>query len=87
MCSRRFNRDSANVACRHLGFPGALRATRDFPFSLTAPVWLGDTRCTGQESSLEQCSHEGIGNYNARYCRLPATDIGVVCIGMYACGI
>ena len=83
VCDQLFNFNSANVACRRLGFPGALSIRTNISFSLTAPVWMGNVQCTGDESGLEQCSHGGFGNFYGIRCRLPASDVGVMCIGMY----
>ena len=80
VCDRNFGINSANVACRRLGYPGALRPSTSFP-SVRAQVWLDNVRCIGNETGLEQCSHEGIGN------RLSSCyyyeDAGVYCIGTY----
>ena len=80
VCDTNFGINSANVACRRLGFPGALRASTSFPY-VRAQVWLDNVRCIGNETGLEQCSHEGIGN-RLRSCYY-YDDAGVVCIGTY----
>ena len=77
--------NSANVVCRRLGFPGALRVRTDLPWT-TATVWLDNVQCIGNETGLEQCPHLGFGLYRQgsffyqcdRY-----EDVGVVCIGMH----
>ena len=80
VCETNFGINSANVACRRLGYPGALRPSTGFP-SVRAQVWLDNVRCIGNETGLEQCSHQGIGNHlsSCDYYE----DAGVYCIGMY----
>ena len=81
ICDEGFTFNSANVACRRLGFPGALSIRRDFPYSASAPFWLSHVRCIGNEDGLEQCRHLGFGDYGV-FCD-EWDDIGVVCIGAY----
>ena len=40
----------------------------------TGPVFLGNLQCSGTESSLLSCSHQGIGNSCSH-----SYDFGVVC--------
>ena len=78
VCYRPFSLNSANVACRRLGFPGAVSYKQWFSYHLPATIWLSDVQCFGNETGLEQCSHLGFGNYG--YCGEYAE---VLCIGMY----
>ena len=80
MCDTSFSINNANVACRRLGYPGALRASARFHYT-TAQIWLDEVRCIGNETGLEQCSHQGLGNY--LYSCRHFDDTGVVCIGTY----
>ena len=43
----------------------------------TGQIWLNNVQCLGNETSLEQCPHDGFGNHNCYHYR----DIGVECIG------
>ena len=77
-----FSLNSANVACRRVGFPGAVSvpARTWTSYSSTTPFWLRDVQCFGNETGLEQCSHLGFNNYT--HCgRLDV--VGVLCIGMH----
>ena len=80
VCDTNFGINSANVACRRLGFLSALRASKNFPYT-TAQVWLDNVQCIGNETGLEHCSHLGFG-IRFLSCR-SFEDAGVVCIGMY----
>ena len=33
----------------------------------TGPIWLDDVSCTGSESELLECPHNGIGNHNCNH--------------------
>ena len=86
ICFDSFSFNSANVACRRLGFPGAVEVqqinTRSTT-SPTSPMWLTYVHCFGNETAIEQCPHSGFGNpaFGCDYYR----DVGVQCIGMYVC--
>ena len=69
--------DSANVACRRLGFPGATHVIRNVAPG-SGQIWLNRVQCVGDETGLEQCSHDGFGNI-AWYCN-HYDDMGVECL-------
>lgn len=74
-----FDLASANVICRQLDYPGALRVAGYYEFGQgTGQIWLTYVHCTGRESSLEQCTHSGFGTGSCYY-----DDVGVECIGMF----
>ena len=79
VCDYDLDFNTANVACRHLGFPGALTVKSNFD-SIIAQVWLEDIQCIGNETTLEQCSHQGFGSQESR---CYSYDHGIVCIGMH----
>ena len=82
VCEWYFTISSANVACRRLGFPGALSIVTNYRLPLSVPLWLSNVQCIGNESGLEQCSHSGFGNYESFCSQNYKPDVGVVCIGM-----
>lgn len=78
VCNDLFNLTAANVVCRELGFPGALRVANNEEFGTgRSQIWLDDIECIGNESSILQCSNNGFGIHNCQH----AKDIGVACIG------
>ena len=75
-----FDIDEANVVCEELGYQGATRYYTYAYFGQgSGPIWLAHLACTGNETSLHYCSHDGIGNIH--YCD-HYDDVGVVCQGI-----
>ena len=78
-----FDLASADVICRQLGYPGALRVANIFEFFTTTDhVWLTNLDCAGNESTLEDCPHSGFGTDSSCF----YDEVGVECTGMlYIC--
>ena len=76
-----FDINEANVVCRELGYRGATRYNYAYYYYGigSGPIWLAHLACTGDETSLHYCSHDGIGNIH--YCN-HYDDVGVVCQGI-----
>ena len=66
VCADQWNKHDADVACRMMDFDRALSAFlyREKRRTRKSGVWLKNLRCTGNESSLFECSHEGLGSHN-----------------------
>ncbi|XP_038072278.1 uncharacterized protein LOC119740886 isoform X2 [Patiria miniata] len=76
VCEDSWGLDDALVACRQLGFPGAIEATQGGSFgSGSGPIHLDDVACTGTENNLESCPHGGIGVHNCTHNQ----DAGITC--------
>ena len=45
----------------------------------TIPILLANVSCTGDESNLTKCKHNGIGIHNCKH----SEDVGVDCMGMF----
>ena len=76
----RFDLGSANVICRQLGYPGAVRVAQYLEFGAgSGQIWLTELSCTGTENSLEQCPHDGFG---IGECYFLGDDVGIECMGM-----
>ena len=66
----------ADVACRELGFPGAVAAHGSAYFGQgTGPIWLNDVGCSGSEHTLDNCHSNPRGNNTCDH----SEDAGVVC--------
>ena len=61
VCDDDWDLTDANVVCRQLGFPGGVAATTSAASGGGAgkKIWMHSVRCTGNESSLTDCSHGG----------------------------
>ena len=67
--------NDAKVACRQLGFTKAVGYWRYGRGS--GKVWLYNMQCTGTETSLHSCTHNGWGKV-ASYCNSNKYDAGVI---------
>ena len=80
VCDSTWNITNGNVVCQQLGFPGAIRATRNsyFPFSNeeSSMITLSDTHCSGNEPSLALCRN----SWQAGGCN-SSHHAGVICKG------
>ena len=65
----------AKVACRQLGFTNAVGASHQGRG--TGKIWLWSMDCSGLETSLGSCSHNGWGSV-ASYCNNHVEDAGVI---------
>ena len=75
-----FDLANANVICRQLGYPSALRVAGYFEFGAgTGQIWLTNLYCTGTESSLGECPNGGFGTGT---CYFTDDDVGIECLGM-----
>ncbi|XP_022110410.1 deleted in malignant brain tumors 1 protein-like [Acanthaster planci] len=76
VCDDSWGLQDAQVACRQLGFPGAVTATSQASYGRgSGPILLDDLLCNGNEANLEDCPHRGIGVHNCGH----NEDAGVVC--------
>ena len=81
VCSNNWDIKEATVACRQLGFAGALQAgslRSSHTLRENEALWMDLLYCRGNESSLKECNHrilrKGYGNFH--WCR----DAGVLCL-------
>ena len=73
VCDDNWNIQNAQVVCRQLGLGGAITST--YYGRGTGKIWLDDVECTGNETSLGNCEHEGWGDHNCGH----REDIGIQC--------
>ncbi|XP_072621202.1 antigen WC1.1-like [Vulpes vulpes] len=76
-----WNLEAAHVVCRQLGCGDAVDAPRGAYFgSGHGPIWLSYIVCKGTESTLNDCSHSFLQDYQKRLFS-HSRDAGVVCSG------
>ncbi|KAM9202995.1 HHIP-like protein 1 isoform 2-T3 [Dugong dugon] len=77
VCDDGWDAAAAAVVCRQLGFAHAVRAVKraEFGEGSRLPILLDDVRCAGDEHSLLECAHAGVGVHNCGH----EEDAGVQC--------
>eukprot|EP00057_Strongylocentrotus_purpuratus_P009602 XP_011664076.1 PREDICTED: scavenger receptor cysteine-rich type 1 protein M130-like [Strongylocentrotus purpuratus] len=77
VCDDFWDTTDASVVCRSLGFNGALEAVSSGPFGPgTGTIVLDDVKCIGNEASLVECPHIGLGVHDCDH----SQDAGVRCV-------
>ncbi|KAL0970257.1 hypothetical protein UPYG_G00239540, partial [Umbra pygmaea] len=78
VCDDSWDLNDAQVVCRQLRCGRALSAPMLAAFGVgNGTIWMDDVGCTGNESSLTQCRHNGFGIHNCVH----GEDAGAVCSG------
>ncbi|KAK2916401.1 hypothetical protein Q8A67_000775 [Cirrhinus molitorella] len=78
VCDNNWDMNDAAVVCRQLQCGSAISAPHGAAFGQSSrSIWLDDVECLGNEGTLTQCSHRGLGNHTCEH----SQDAGVVCLG------
>ncbi|XP_047598431.1 scavenger receptor cysteine-rich type 1 protein M130 isoform X4 [Lutra lutra] len=77
VCDDNFNIDHASVVCKQLECGSAVSFSGSANFGEgSGPIWFDDLICSGNESALWNCKHEGWGKHNCDH----SEDVGVICM-------
>ena len=80
VCDDSWDINDARVVCRALGYPGAYSAPHSAYFGQgIGQIWLDDVRCSGHETSIQSCPHNGWNVHNCRH----SEDASVICSSKY----
>ena len=76
MCDDEWDHKDAAVVCRYLGFYGGIALENNVFGSGMGTIWLDELGCTGEESALEFCTHNGWGYTNCGHSEDAAVSCG-----------
>jgi hypothetical protein len=80
VCDDDFNEDAAKVVCKHLGYKGSAIVKKEGFFGAgSGPIWLDQVICSGNETTIENCTHWNWGEHNCDH----TEDVGVICSNVY----
>lgn len=77
ICDDRWGMEESNVTCKQYGYPlGAQYWYSNAYFGKgNGTIWLDDVTCSGNETKLMNCRHNGWEGHNCRHYE----DVAVVC--------
>ena len=82
VCDDGWDIQDATVVCRQLGYGRALVALSNAFYGRgSGPIWYDNVLCQGNEASVTQCAHQGLGVHDCVH----SEDAGVICASECGC--
>ena len=78
VCDDFFDITEAHVVCNMLGFWSGDKTDNRKYITSDGPIWIDDLRCSGNETDIAECSHNGWGVHNCQH----REDVAVSCSGI-----
>ena len=76
VCGDLWDIKDAQVVCRQLGYPSAIKVPQYARFGQgSGKIWLDNVECQGNESSIVNCQHNPWGVHNCGH----HYDVSVTC--------
>lgn len=76
VCDDAWDLIDADVVCRQLGFENAIQSYSNAYFGQgSGRIWMDEVGCSGYESSISNCNHNGFGVHDCSH----SEDAGVLC--------
>ena len=76
VCDDGWDLNDAQVVCRQLGYDLTVNARSNAYYGQgSGQIWLNNVTCLGNESTIEDCSHDGWGIHDCSHSK----DAGVEC--------
>ena len=76
VCDNGWDLNDAQVVCRQLGYDLTVNARSNAYYGQgSGQIWLNNVTCLGNESTIEDCSHDGWGVHDCSHSK----DAGVKC--------
>ena len=81
VCDKNWTDRNTQVVCRQLGYGYSSAITDHNVPAGKGPILLDNVNCSGNETNLLACSHNGLGNHNCGHVQ----DVGVTCFPLLHC--
>ena len=79
ICDTMWDNSDAKVVCRQMGYADGRARRSSYYGGGAGPIWLDRMGCTGDETHLHTCQHQGLG-VSSSSCRAHRRDAGVYCL-------
>lgn len=80
ICADSFDIAAADVACRQLGYQGALETDTSFHTphgrGMEGPIWLDEVQCSDDLLHILSCANNGLGKHDCDH----FSDVAIVCL-------